>query len=280
MVTNRADQHAPVGGDDAEDAGPLPWDSDGVDQVVASMLDQAGDGPLSLGSFSDEELAGVDSAPDAPRVPMPWLESLTDDEREVAVTGGLRSLTIRGVYEALPLDPDRGTIQPTADPEIWALLALRRRAVTTVVAERATTAGTDWIVLHGQPEGVWLGEFITIQGFHDFVVATEEHTRYAALAWCGAHPALEAPEFEVELSDDEVQAQPAVLEPVGQSTIAVTVAHRATHSDAPPVYSGVYTGGAGGYLSTRTAAGSVRFAGASAADLDEHWRGVLIQPST
>lgn len=241
-----------------------------VAQVSADLVKRAGRAPLGLGTYTDEELLGLDPAPTA--VPAPWLETLTADAHEVAVGAGLRSLTIRGLYAAEPINAGQRTVRPHADPSLWAVLSMRRSAGAVVLAEMRTTAGREWMALYGQREGIWLTEFISVQGFHEFVLADTRATVDAALTWSGAHPQVLTPRLSVEMSDEEVAASHPHLAPVGQSTRAVGITRRELQHPRPLEWGGVYTGPDGMYLAVRSGPDRVRFAGASYASVVDSWR--------
>lgn len=246
-----------------------------VTALVAELLEEAGDEALNLGSYSDEEIAAlVFEGQDRP-VPLPWLDSLEPQERELAVAMGMRSLTVRGLVEALPLDDVQGTIQQTSPPEVWALLGMRRHAPSTVVAERTTTLGTDWIVLHEQEQDRWLAEFITAQGFHEFVLAGTEDTALALLAWSGVDADTPAPDLDLRLTVEEVEGQDPRLEPVGQALVAVTLSRTELAAPEEISFAGLYSGPQGSYLSRREPDGMVRFRGETFAAVEDFVRTLL-----
>ncbi|WP_131105117.1 hypothetical protein [Ornithinimicrobium sufpigmenti] len=232
-----------------------------VASLTEEMIEESAEEALNLGSYSDEEIAAlVFEGQDRP-VPLPWLDTLEPQERELAVAMGMRSLTVRGLVEALPLDDVQGTIRQTSPAEVWALLGMRRHAPSTVVAERTTTLGTDWIVLYEQEQDRWLAEFITVQGFHEFVLAAAEDTALALMAWSGVDAQTPAPDFDVRLAVEEVQGQDPRLEPVGQALVAVTLSRMESSAPEEVSFSGLYSGPEGSYLSRREQDGLIRFRG-------------------
>lgn len=239
------------------------------------MMEESADEALNLGSFSDEEIAAlIFEGQDRP-VPLPWLDSLDPQERELAVAMGMRSLTVRGLVEALPLDDVKGTIQQTSPPEIWALLGMRRHAPSMVVAERTTTLGTDWIVFYEQDEDRWLAEFITAQGFHEFVLAPTEDTALALLAWSGVDPQTSVPDLDLRLTVDEVQGQDDRLELVGQAMVAVTLSRTDPAAPDETTFAGLYSGPDGSYLSRQEPGGLIRFRGEGFDALEEFVHSLL-----
>lgn len=247
---------APTGADD-------PFTTPEVEQAYQDMVEQSGEEAINLGSYTDEEIVALTfDGMDRP-VPTPWLDSLEPHEHELAVAGGMRSLTVRGLVEALPLDDVSGTVQQTSPPEVWALVRMRRQAPTTIVAERATTLGTDWIVLYEAGQGRWLAEFITATGFHELVLATAEDTAFALLGWSGVVPDSPVPDLDVRLTVEQVEGEDPRLERVGASLVAVTLS-RTTLADPDQIsWSGLYSGPDGSYLSRREPDGLVRFRGES-----------------
>lgn len=238
--------------------------------VRQEMQDESAEEALNLGSFSDEEIAALMFEGEDRPVPTPWLDSLEEQERELAVAMGMRSLTVRGLVEALPLDDVSGTIRQTSPPEVWALLGMRRFAQAVVVAERKTTLGTDWIVLYGQGQDRWLAEFITAQGFHEFVLARSLDTALALLSWSGVDPEAAVPDLDLLLTIDQVQQQDPRLEPVGRSLVAVTLSHTGLAAPDRTQWYGLYSGPEGTYLSRREGAqGMVRFRGEAFAAVEE-----------
>lgn len=240
-----------------------------VTSLHRELIEESAVEALNLGSYSDEEIAAwVFEGQDRP-VPLPWLDTLEPQERELAVAMGMRSLTVRGLVEALPLDDVQGTIQQTSPPEVWVLLGMRRHAPSMVVAERTTTLGTDWIVLYEQGQDRWLAEFITAQGFHEFVLAPTQDTALALMAWSGVDPQTPVPDLDLRLSVDEVQGQDARLEPVGRALVAVTLSQTDTAAPEETTFAGLYSGPDGSYLSRREPDGLVRFRGESFEAVEE-----------
>ncbi|QFG68896.1 hypothetical protein [Ornithinimicrobium pratense] len=249
-----------------DDANPTPDQDDpflnpDVISLHGELIEESAEEALNLGAYSDEEIAAlVFEGVDRP-VPLPWLDSLEPSERELAVAMGMRSLTVRGLVEALPLDDVQGTLQQTSPPEVWTLLGMRRHAPSMVVAERTTTMGTDWIVFYEQEQERWLAEFITAQGFHEFVLAPTEDTALALMAWSGVDPQTQVPEFDLRLTVDEVQGHDPRLEPVGQALVAVTLSRTDPAVPDETTFAGLYSGPEGSYLSQREADGLIRFRG-------------------
>jgi hypothetical protein len=250
-------------------------DSEGVVDLRLSLYGAAVDDPQRLGTFTDEELVGLDDLGRAPSAPSPWLTSLPQDEQDSAVTAALRGLTARGVYLATPVDAESGTFVYRAIPEILALLTMRRYTGCVVVAERQGSQARDWVVLYEQRAGLWLAEYVTHTGLHDFVLATAEATVESLTAWCGAPDGVPAPATDVVLTREQVAAQAPELEEVGRSTAAVTITRLGLGDTTTESWTGVFTGPEGSYVSVAEGDDGVRYRGAGRADVLAHWRDVL-----
>lgn len=271
--------------------GVAPWDSPQVIETRLDLLAAAVEEPLALGTFTDEELAGLDDPTGPPSAPSPWLTGLPAEEAQTAVTAALRGLTARGLYRAIPVDEQEHTFAVEAEPQLLALLTMRRYTSCVVVAERRTAAAVDWTVLYAQRAGLWLAETITPIGLHAFTLATAEAHTESMTAWSGipGAEAATAPDLDVTLSRDQLAAGPQALEPVGKSTVAITLTRFDIDTvpdddgteggrDASTVretWSGVFTGPSGCYLSTVTGDAGVRYRGVAAARVREHWQRTL-----
>ncbi|GAA5159598.1 hypothetical protein [Ornithinimicrobium tianjinense] len=161
----------------------------GVRVELYDAVETAGE-PWEFGSFTDEELHGLDD-PTAtrPAYPAPWLSGLTDEEREAATSAGLRSLKARQLFDAELVDD---AYETWVEPHVAALLTMRRGADAVLVAERTVSGGTDWVVLHAQPRGLWLEEVIDPSGFHHFALVPlhQALTDLAVRLRAGLEPAV------------------------------------------------------------------------------------------
>lgn len=249
-------------------------DTDGVVETRLSLLGAAVGTPQPLGTFTDEELVGLDDPGSAPMAPSPWYSSLSEAEQQTALTAALRGLTARGIYLATPLDAETGTFTFRASVELLALLSMRRRTATVVVAERRLADQRDWALLYQQRAGLWLAEYVTHVGQHEFVLATADATADAVTTWCGARAEQAAPELDLVLTRTQVRAQDPALEPVGRSTAAVTVTRLEVGESVVETWSGVFTGPLGSYVST-AAGDDVAYRGADRDGVLAHWRDVL-----
>lgn len=246
-------------------------DSEAVVATRLSLLGAAVDAPQALGRFTDEELVALDGFGQPPVAPSPWFDSLGDDEQQTAVTAALRGLTARGVYRAVPIDAETGTFAFQASAEILALLTMRRFTGTVVVAERQLAEQRDWAVLYQQRAGLWLAEYVTFVGQHEFVLATDDDMVEQLTAWSGARDDVAAPELDVVLTREQVAGQDPVLEPVGRSTAAVTVTRLEIGESVAESWSGVFTGPEGSYVSV-SVGDDVGYRGTDRAGVLAHWR--------
>ncbi|WP_029289755.1 hypothetical protein [Cellulomonas sp. HZM] len=255
-----------------------------------ALLADAVDAPQVLGRCTDEELVGLDDPGAAGLAPSPWWSSLSADEQQTALTAALRGLSARGVYEATPVDESTGEFTFRAAPEILALVTMRRWTGTVVVGERRVADRTDWVVLYQQRAAMWLAEYVTHVGQHEFVLSTDDDAAALLTTWCGADPDAPRPELDLVLTREQVAAQDPSLEPVGRSTAAVTVTRLdvrggsgETTGEAPDdgsdevdeTWSGVFTGPEGSYLSVAVDDDRVSYRGAGRADVLAHWRTTL-----
>jgi hypothetical protein len=239
--------------------------------LVGSAVDEA----VQLGTFTDEELAALEDLTTEPVVPSPWFASLREGEKQIAMTAALRGLTARGVYRAQPLDAATGEFRYEVDPDILALLTMRRYVDRLVIAERTTAEGTDWAVLYPQRDGVWLTEYVDRRGLHQFVLAGREVAVPGLATWCGSLAGAPVPEVDVVLTTDEIASGPAVLDPVARSSYATTVtlldpAGGPRHEE----WSGVFGGPEGSCLSTAEGE-AVRYRGVDRDGVERHWNDVL-----
>lgn len=253
--------------------------SDGVVATRLSFYGAAVDEPQRLGTFTDEELAGLEELGRTPLAPSPWLTSLPEAEQVTALTAALRGLSARGVYQAEPVDPETGEFVYRALPQILAVLSMRRHTACVVVAERQLAHARDWVVLYEQRAGLWLAEYVTHVGLHDFVLATAEDTAEGLTAWSGARLDVAAPELDLVLTREQVAAQAAELEPVGRSTAAVTITRIDVGETADETWTGVFTGPEGSYVSAGVPDGDdIRYRGAARDDVRDHWLAVVGAP--
>lgn len=101
------------------------------------------------------------------------------DLREVwrAVDGDNSRMITRSLKARQLFDDDlvEDAYETWVEPHLAALLTMRRGAEAVVIAERTVSGGTDWVVLHAQPRGLWLEEIISHQGMHDFALVPAGH---------------------------------------------------------------------------------------------------------
>ncbi|WP_123372276.1 hypothetical protein [Cellulomonas sp. PhB150] len=257
-------------------------ESDAVVEARLGLFVAATDQLQVLGSFTDEELVGLDGPDGAATAPSPWYSSLSEAEQQTALTAALRGLTARGVYRAIPIDSETATFAFHADPQVLALLSMRRYTGVVVVAERQTADQRDWAVLYQQRDGLWLTELVNHVGQHEFVLATGGETAQLVTTWSGAPSDVAAPDLDVVLTRDEVAGQDPVLEQVGRSTAAITVTRLDLPDPEDPdadrsveeTWSGVFTGPGGGYVSTAVG-DDVGYHGVDLDGVLHHWRDVI-----
>lgn len=255
--------------DDLEEPG-----AEAVVEARLTLLGLAVDAPQVLGRYTDEELAALAGVGSAPLAPSPWFGSLSEDEQQTAVTAALRGLTARGVYRAVPVDATTGEFAYQAAPELLALLSMRQFTGTVVVAERRLAEQRDWAVLYRQRAGLWLTEYVTFVGQHEFVLSTDEDAAQALTAWSGAPVDVPAPAFDVTLTREQVAQQDVALEPVGRSTVALTLTRLEIAGSVDESWSGVFTGPQGSYLSVAVD-DDVRYHGTDRDGVLTHWRDLL-----
>ncbi|WP_337059732.1 hypothetical protein [Kineococcus sp. G2] len=263
---------APTVADVFDLAGPA---SRTVVEARLTLCAAAVDAPLDLGSYTDEELVGLDGPGGTPSAPSPWYSSLSEAEQRTALTAALRGLTARGAYRAEPVDEATGAFVFRALPDVLALLTMRRHTDRVVVAERRGAARCDWAVLYQQRAGLWLVERVDHVGVHEFVLCTAEEAARALTAWSGAHGELPVPELDVLLDREQVAAGPQELEPVHRCTLAVTLTRLRVGDPGAEESSGVFTGPGGCFVSTAAPGGGVVYRGASPETVLAHWRDAL-----
>lgn len=210
--------------------------------VRAHYYEQAQQGTLELGVLTDEELLGLDDPElEAPPFPSPYLASLGAAERDTAVTAALRSLTARGVYRATPLGEAEDSVEIWMEPDLAALMSMRRGTLLIIVAERDTSHGKDWVVLHAQPHGLWLEEVIEHHGLHHFALishdqaAVDLHVR----ALAGLEPTVEGPAIDLVVPRRDLAENPSALAPVADARAMTQVTRLDISEDATLTTSGL-----------------------------------------
>ncbi|MBT0768680.1 hypothetical protein KIH74_07065 [Kineosporia sp. J2-2] len=249
-------------------------------EVAASRLELltvALTGPLELGSYTDEELVGLDAADGRPFAPSPWFSALSQQEGQVAVVAALRGLTARGLYRAIPVNEESGEITFEADPDLLALLSLRRQVPTVVVAEHRAQGRAQWHVLYSHPEGLWLGEKITPIGVHEFTLADRDHWVRVLTEWSGAtDPVQERPFLDVvvpPVNGSAAEAAPPYVVAVCEKSTVITRFDAA--DGAPRETWGSVHAGTGAYYVARESPAGMHYLGATARDVRARWDDAL-----
>ncbi|GLY31548.1 hypothetical protein [Kineosporia sp. NBRC 101731] len=249
-------------------------------EVAASRLELltvALDGALELGSYTDEELVALDAPDGRPFAPSPWFSALSEQEGQIAVIAALRGLTARGVYRAIPVDEESGEITFEADPDLLALLSLRRQVPTVVVAEHRAQERVQWYVLYNHPEGLWLGEKVTPTGLHEFTLADREHWTRVLAEWSGATGAVqERPVLDVvvpPVNGSAAEAAPPYVVAVCEKSTVIT-RFDATGGTPRETWGSVHTGADAHYVGAESP-GGMHYLGATARDVRALWEDVL-----
>lgn len=249
-------------------------------EVAASRLELltvALTGPLELGSYTDEELVALDAPDGRPFAPSPWFSTLSEQEGQAAVVAALRGLTARGVYRAIPVDEESGEMTFEADPDLLALLSLRRQVPTVVVAEHRAQERVQWHVLYSHSEGLWLGEKITPIGIHEFTLAGREHWVEVLTEWSGATDgSQERPVLDVlvpPVNGSAAEAAPPYVVAVCEKSTVIT-RFDATGSAPRETWGSVHTGTDAHYVGMETPEG-MHYLGATARDVRTRWENAL-----
>lgn len=136
---------------------------------LAGLMDLLVDAEISLGGYTDEELAVVAPNDPDPLVPYPFVELLGDSEvRTTVMAAALRSLIARGL---LVPDSEPGAFQPAG--ALGTLLALRFQPSFVLVVERVSEHDpTRWVVygVGTDDASAVLEEAIAPVGHHTFII--------------------------------------------------------------------------------------------------------------
>lgn len=115
---------------------------------------------LSLGLFTDEELAAVDLPPH-PQGASGWFATLDDAGRAIARTAATRSLLTRGL-----LRPGGRDGQLEVHPSLVLLRSARQEALAVTLVDRHGPGGHERALYHLVAEGVVLEELLDADGLH------------------------------------------------------------------------------------------------------------------
>lgn len=133
------------------------------DQAVVpldGLAERLAEQDLSLGLFSDEELAAVDLPPH-PEGASGWFATLDDDGRAIARTAATRSLLTRGL-----LRPGGQDGQLEVHPSLVLLRSARRDALAVTLVDRHGPGGHERALYHLVGEGIVLEELLDADGLH------------------------------------------------------------------------------------------------------------------
>lgn len=212
----------------------------GVRLEMYEAVEAAGEA-WEFGTFTDEELHGLDD-PTATRsaYPAPWLSGLTDEEREAATSAALRSLKARQLFDAELVDD---AYETWVEPHVAALLTMRRGADAVLVVERTVSGGTDWVVMHAQPRGLWLEEVIDPAGMHHFALVPlgQALTDLSVRVRAGVEP-VDGDVAMTVTRDDLVQRAEEVLAPIAHALAVTQLTRIEVGSDGAVSGSGVMVG--------------------------------------
>jgi len=153
----------------------MTWSTSDI-AAARATLSRATAGEVShVFSLTDEEIVVLDGVQHAQLVTTPYLDGLTDAERDLAPRVALRSLVVRDLVSATrepdPADPDgEPAVGLTAVEEITGPLVLRRTADAICTIERTTTLGKHWVYLYRHEGDVVLEEEVSVEGAHAFSV--------------------------------------------------------------------------------------------------------------
>lgn len=141
---------------------------------------------LSLGLFSDEELAAVDLPPH-PQGASGWFATLDDDGRAIARTAATRSLLTRGL-----LRPGGRDGQLEVHPSLVLLRSARQDALAVTLVDRHGPGGHERALYHLVAAGVVLEELLDADGLHACTVRSLRRASASLAARCDPDGAARA----------------------------------------------------------------------------------------
>lgn len=149
---------------------------------------------VQLVDLTDEELAAIDTRPaEARLVVYPFLDQLSQEERQTAVVVAFRGLAARG-FVAGPDSEDlkkaaeqtngsgTATVEIAMNEALKRLLELRATATRAVVAQRTISDQQDFCYLYLVEDGV-LVEHVEPLGLHKFSIYAESETANVLAAY-------------------------------------------------------------------------------------------------
>ncbi len=198
--------------------------------------------PVFVDVLTDEELSVV-ARPGAMPV-TPFLDDLTETDRETARRTAYRSLVARGVVE--PPTPEAiaaatalrdGSVELMVRQDIRSVVALREAAQVVVAVARTTAATQDFWYAHLIDDVVLLEE-VSRDGMHRFALAQDAALEELAVG-AAVHPDAgdgDGPALPVEASVGDPTPPDAVLEQLGAAFLRADVVVRRPGDDQPPVF--------------------------------------------
>jgi len=212
--------------------------------------------PVPVEVLTDEELAIL--AGPGGLVVSPYLATLPDAEREVALRTAYRGLLARGVVdpptpEALAAAVGEPTVELQVRQDVLSLVALRRGASATVCVARSTVLGHDYWYAHVVRDVVLI-EQVSTHGQHRFALAAAD-TLGDLLLDAAVHPeTTDGAGSTIEVADPD-EPPTEVVERLGSALVRADVVVRVP-DDREPELLGLFTGPGGAWvLSAREASG-------------------------
>jgi hypothetical protein len=169
---------------------------------LMSLLEQA---EVSLGAFTEEELAAVDPPADPPLVPLPLLElAPSEAERDQLLSAALRSLVARGLIE---FGDEPGDLRATG--VLSTVLALRGSPNSLLIVERVTEDDPARVVVYGFPlpgggPTLFMAETVAELGHHEFVLRSAEGQAAALATFVGPQP-TDSPAADLDAALEALQ---------------------------------------------------------------------------
>ena len=195
--------------------------SDDLASVIRELTARAEAEPLPLIALTDEEIAALGAGPaDLGPVPLPWLATKDEAERQLACQVALRGLAARQLV--VPFGPDGGRESVALHDDLRSVLAMRHSARAVICALRESDQRMRLVYL-----GVTgaLEEAISPGGLHGFTVLA--HTAVAGRLAAFADPE----EAAADVLPNGREAPPRILplaEIAGGAQLPVTGARSVT----------------------------------------------------
>jgi len=228
-----------------------------VDETVTGS-DAAGvpGAPVPVEVLTDEELAIL--AGPGGLVVAPYLATLPEAEREVALRTAYRGLLARGIVDpptpaALAAAVGEPTVELQVREDVLSLVTLRRGASATVCVARSTVLGQDYWYAHVVRDVV-LVEQVTTDGQHRFALAAAATLGDLLLDAAVHAETTDGTGPEIAVADPD-EPPTEVVEHLGSALVRADVVVRVP-DDREPELLGLFTGPGGAWvLSAREASG-------------------------